>query len=671
MRIAEIDRMLAQLDETAKLKAMEGAQRLAKEKADRQQYENEIAAGDKSFGAKEYKVARLHYTSALTALPNEQYPKDQIAKIDELLLQEEMNKSVAQQKATQDSLIKVKNQLFDAALASAKDHEQNHRYNQAIDRYNEAISLKPDQRPVINKYIKDIEDRLQLMAKQDLEYKRIIKIADDFYTDSKLEEALSQYKNASTIKPEDEYPKNQISLIESQLSAREASYAAAIKTGDNAFDVSDWSKAKPAYTSALEIKPNEQYPLSRLKEINQKVSEANLATINDAAENKAYKEAIDKAQQLLDQDQFTSAKTQFQVAQTLKPNENLPVEKIAEIDLLLEKRNKDRLAQAQRDLDEKYRQAISVADASYKEKSYPTAKLQYQQALLIKPEESYPKDQMALIDQLIREASLAEKEMPKPAPKRIINPVETGNATESRANTFKTVTDYDEAVKKADESFGVKDYAVARFYYYKASDFKPAENYPKNQIESIRKLIDSQLSSADLTAYDQAIAQADKSFSIKNYTIAKFFYYKALGIKSWEQYPKDRINEILALTNSLLSEREEKEYRDLIAKADEAFFDKDVAIARFYYNKAGAMKKDEEYPRIKLKDIKKLIEADQLEQANQEYQKTINAGDQFLKSENYAMARYNYNKALTMKPGEKYPKDQLKLIKESLDKKDN
>jgi hypothetical protein len=80
------------------------------------------------------------------------------------------------------------------------------------------------------------------------------------------------------------------------------------------------------------------------------------------------------------------------------------------------------------------------------------------------------------------------------------------------------------------------------------------------------------------------------------------------------------------------------------------------------------MKKDEEYPRIKLKDIQKLIEQDQLDQQKVEYEKILEQGDQAMKNENYSIARFNYNKALSMKPDEKYPKDQLKLIKETLEK---
>ncbi len=678
IRIAEIDRMLAQLDETAQLAAMEEAQRLAKEKADREQYNNAVAAGDKAFTGKLYKIAKVHYTDALTALPNEKYPRDQIAKIEDLMAQEEMDKMIAMQKAQQDSILNVKNKLFEMAMSSAKDHDQNKRYEQAIQKYNDAISIKPDQRPVIQKYINDIEDKMQLIATQDAEYKRLIKLADGYFTESQLNEALTEYQNALKIKSEEEYPKNQIKEIQSQLAARELSYTNAIAKADKAYDASDWVNAKTGYTEALGVKPNEAYPANRLREVNQKIADANLAAISNSAENKAYNETMGKAEKALKDDQLSSAKMQFQMAQSIKPDEKLPAQRIKEIDALIDQRSKDRLANAQRELDEKYRQAISVADNSYRDKSYSIAKLQYQQASLIKPEESYPKTQMALMDKLMNEAKpvetyvmkLPEIEPTKPAAKPIYNPKESTQVTEERAQMYNTITNYDEAIKKADDLFGVKDYSVARFYYYQASEIRPKEEYPKKQIDLIRKLIDSQLSAADLSEYDQAISLGDEAFAGRNYPIAKFYYYKALGIKSWEKYPKDRINEILALTNSLLSEKEEKEYRDIIARADEAYFNKDMAISRFYYNKAVAIKKDENYPRIKLKDIQKLIDQDSYDQENEQYRKLVEQGDEALQLKNYSIARFNYNKALTMKPDEKYPKDQLKKLKEALQNQD-
>lgn len=681
MRIAEIDKMLVQLDETAQLAAMEKAQREAKEKADRLQYDNAIAAADKAFVAKEYIKARPLYITALTALPDEKYPKDQIARIDELMAQEEMDKMIAQQNAQQDSINQVKNKLFDLAMSTAKEHDQNKRYDQAITKYKEAIQLKPDQNVAIRKLISDIEDKLQTMARQDAEYKRIIILADGYFTESKLNEALTEYRNAISIKSNEAYPQNQIKEIQTRLTKLEENYSRAINQGDKSFDASDWNKAKIAYTEAIGIKPNEKYPQDRLKETNQKIADASLASISNSAENQAYREAVEKAEQLFKEEKLTAARMQFQVAQTLKPEEKLPEDRISEIDVLIDQRNKDRLMQAQREIDEKYRQAISIADNSFREKAYSIAKLQYKQTLIIKPAESYPQKQMDLIDKLMNEAKpvetytyqLPEIENTEPVVSKPVvqREAETAEATESRANSYVGTTDYADAIKKADNFFGVKDYTVARFYYYKANEFKPAEEYPEKQIEIIRKLIDSQLSSTDISGYDQALKLADEAFSRKNYSVAKFYYYKALGIKSWEKYPKDRIDEISALTNSLLSEQEEKEYRDMIAKADEAYFSKDISIARFYYNKAISMKKEEEYPRIKLKDIQKLIEQDARDEANQQYRNLIDEGDQALMLKNYSIARFNYNKALTMKPDEKYPKDQLKAIKDALNNRNN
>ena len=164
-----------------------------------------------------------------------------------------------------------------------------------------------------------------------------------------------------------------------------------------------------------------------------------------------------------------------------------------------------------------------LRDNSFREKSYAIAKLKYKQALLIKPDESYPQSQMDLIDKMLSVPAPvetytnkipAEEKTVQPAATAIVyNPEESAQATEARANSFVTITDYDEALKKADASFGIKDYSVARFFYTKANEIRPKEEYPIKQLELIRKLIDSGLSAADLAAYEAAISKADASFS--------------------------------------------------------------------------------------------------------------------------------------------------------------
>lgn len=672
-RIAEIDKLIAQLDETAKLKALEEAQKLAKEKAERDRYNKFIADGDKSFGNKQYKEARLQYTNALGVYPTERYPKDQISKIDILLVEEENNRLLAFQQAQKDSLTKSKLRVFDGLMKVASDFEKLKSYVEAIAKYKEAIQILPERKPTVDKLIADIQDKISLAEKQNTEYARIIKLADRLFSESKLSNALIEYQNAITIKTDEIYPKNQIKEIQLLISKQDEKYSNLISQADKAFDNSDWLTAKTGYIEALTVKPNEVYPTNRLKIVNQKLSDQSLASISTSVESKAYADAIEKAEQALKTDQLNVAKLQFQVAQNIKPGEKLPVERIKEIDALIVQRNQAKLAQTQKELDEKYRQALSVADNSFREKSYTISKLQYQQALVIKPEESYPKNQIALIDNILNTEKARETYTPNLPALTVNQPVsrplvyeESAQATEARALNYRTTNNYDEAVKKADDLFGIKDYTVARFYYYKANEIRKDEQYPLNQIELIRKLINSQLSGNDNSGYENAINLADAAFSKQNYSVAKFYYYKALDIKSWEKYPKDRIDEINALTNSLLSEKEEKEYREIIAKADEAYFNKDIAISRFYYNKARVLKRDEDYPKIKLKDIQNLIEQDNRDRLNIEYRQFIEEADRALQAENYSIARFNYNKALGIKPDENYPKDQLRRIRDAL-----
>ena len=674
IRIAEIEHLMARQNEQARIAAQEEAQRKAKEKADKDMYDKAIAAAEKDFGNKQYQLAKLHYNEALIALPNEKYPREQIFKCDELLAQEAIDKMAANQKAKQDSIQKSKDQLFDAAMLMAKKLEQNEQFEQAIAKYNEAGTIKPEQHRAIQKIIDELKNKIQLYAQRDADYKSMMKRANDYFTDLKLNEALTEYQNALKVKPDEEYPKSQIKEIQNQLAARDQKYTEAIAKADKAFIQSDWMNAKSGYTEALTVKPEEVYPATRLKEVNQKIADANSAMLGKAAEEKAYNEAIAEADKSLKAEQLSTAKMKFQEALSIKPSEELPARRIKEIDVLIDQRNKERLAQQQREIDEKYKQTIVLADNSYKEKTYSIARLQYQQASLIKPDEQYPKTQMALMDKLMNEAKpqetyvagQQETEPVKPAAKPILNADESLQATAKRAENYTTTSNYDDAIKKADNSFGIKDYAVARFYYYKASEIKSSEEYPKNQIEQIKKLIDSQMSGADIAEYDKIITQADGAFDNKNYAVARFFYYKALEIKSWEKYPQDRINEINALTHSFLPEREEKEYKDLISKADEAFVNKDIAIARFYYNKALRIKNTEEYPKIKLKDIQKLIDQYALDKQNELYKSYVELGDQAMQAGNYSVARFNYNKALTIKPDEKYPKDQIKQIKEAI-----
>ncbi len=97
---------------------------------------------------KQYKIARTHYTNALIGLPNEKYPKDQIAKVDELLAQLEMGKDFS---CTAGSTrFDSESQRFSGfqcnAMTAAAELDRNKQYPEAIAKYEDAIKIKPEQK---------------------------------------------------------------------------------------------------------------------------------------------------------------------------------------------------------------------------------------------------------------------------------------------------------------------------------------------------------------------------------------------------------------------------------------------------------------------------------------------------------------------------------------------
>lgn len=671
-RIKEIDKLLSDL-------AIEDS----KNKATQSAYQESIKRADQKFEAKEYIPAQLIYGEALAIKPNEQYPKNRIAEIDKLL-------------------VDLKIQQYNKAIESGDLAFKADQLEEATTQYELALTFKPNDQYARQQLSEIGKRRVSLLAEKDAAkkqedlYKSLMAEANIDFENKTYQNAKVKYQNASLLKPAEALPKERIAQIDELLkelaNAEETDrlYEESIIAGQLAFDQNRLIEARDAYQTAHNLKGFEPMPPIRIAELNslidkeekiarQKALEEAQRLAKEKADRELYNKAILLADRSFAATQYLVSRIDYTNALSILPNEQYPQDQINKIDQLIAQQNDLNQSAKLKAMKDSiilvtlttYNQLMAAARELENSKQYKSAILKYREAIEVQP------DERENIEKLIAslEAKIRLEETPQveiePAPvvtTPVFNPAESEIATEARAKSYQIVSNYEEMIRKADDAFGIKDYSVARFYYYKANETKPTEEYPRNQVELIRKLVDSEMSSVDRSGYLEAIALADAAFEKQNYTIAKFYYYKALGIKSWEKYPKDRIQEINALTNSLLSEREEQIYRDLIARADEAYTVKDISVARFYYNKAISMKTDENYPRIKIKDIQKLIDQDRQDQQNLVYNQLVEMADQAMQSENFSIARFNYNKALGMKPNEKYPKDQLKRIKEALEK---
>lgn len=692
---AEIQRLMKEYDEKKKREANA-----------EEEFAKLMSAGDAAMGAADYKKAVDSFTAALGLKAGDAKATAKLSdarmKLDEL----EGAKRDAEKYA---ALIKEADGLF-----NKKD------YTNALAKYQAASEVKDDAYPKAKMkecqaFIDDLAKKAEEEKKaKELEekYKNALAAADAAFKADKLEDARTKYTDASSIKPEEKYPKDQITLIGQKLEERakreadekakkelDARYQALITAADAAFKAANYDNAKAKYNEAIELKPEEKYPKDQLAAIDKKLAE--LAE-KDAADKKAreleeaYKAAIAKGDAAFKSDSFDEAKAGYNEALGLKPKEKYPTDQLAAIDRrIAELAKKAEDEKKKKELDDKYNEAIARADAAFQGQKWDEAREGYNEALKVKAQEKYPKDQLAAIDQAIADAK---------------------KKAEDEKRQQEIDAKYQLLIGSADGLLAQDKLDLAKAKYQEALGVKPDQKYPHTKIAEIDGLLAERVKALEEERkrkelddkYNALIAKADKSFEGKKYPEALNDYKDALVLKPEEQHPKARIDEINGLLDAAAKDKAEKErlereaaelekrYKDLITVADKAFKSKDYPAAKSGYTDALGVKPDEQHPKDRLVEIDKLLadlaaqnEADSLRAAQEaaerarleeerrkkqaaeddiqtRYMEAVSKGDIAFGAEKFDDARERYTEALAIKPEEKYPKERLEAIEKLL-----
>jgi tetratricopeptide (TPR) repeat protein len=557
------------------------------------QFDQLMASGEKQLQQEKRTEARVLFQQASDLLPYETSARQKIQEIDNWL---------NQKKSIQDS--------FDKAIELADQFYINRDFTNARLKYEEAIRIKPDAR-----YPKDMIEKSKTgeSTSESLKekYDATIASADNFYTSGDLEAALLGYKSALEILPGSSYPQSKITLIETaqaERSSRKEAFDIALRNGDQAFAEKKYDQALGHFRNALTLFPEEKYPKDKIDEIillrgEQEKYETLLATGDKAYSEKKYSLAI----------------TSYQEASQLKPAEQYPVDKITAINLIM----KDEAARQ-----EMYAQAITTADKLLSEKQYDRALAAYNEANSIKSDEKYPQQKVKEINILLE------------------------NSRKSEANYSRLIAD-------GDSLYDQKQYPEAINSFQAALKQKPAEEYPKSKVIAINKLLADQKQLDD--SYIKSISDADKAFGMKNYPGSLTAYQQALTLKPGEKYPQDKINEINDIVSTLADQKVRQEsYDKAIAEGDKKLSEKSFNDAIDSYTSALSYKPDESYPKGKIAEINLIVNG--IKATGEKYAKAIEQGDAAFAKQDYNAAQDAYNEALKVKPGEKYPTDKLNSV---------
>jgi tetratricopeptide (TPR) repeat protein len=460
---------------------------------------------------------------------------------------------------------------YNQAIEFADKARDEKNYTFAVNGYKAALKLKPSEKYPQEQINTINQIQSQSNTSQD-NYKSLLSSADKAFSEKDYTKALTTYQKASELNPAQKYPKEKIASINNILGQQKAlneNYNKAIASADRAFDEKKYKDAITSYTSALKLRPSEAYPKEKVAQLN-----ALLGQTSEQQEN--YQKAIAEADKNYTEKNYEESLTGYQAAAQIKPGEIYPKQRIAAINV--------RLGQ-QKAMQEKYNNAILLADQAYNNNDFITALSDYKTALALSPSQSYPKDQIESINAFL--------------------------ARQKAANA-----DYAKAIMAAEKALAAKDYLLAVSGFQTALEYKPEESYPREKITTINGILalDKEKLNRQYAGY---ISQADAFYTNQDLPLAQETYKMASLLKPGEEYPKIRYDEIAGILIAKAKALKEA-YEIAINDADKAYKSQYMDQAVLLYSKALEIKHGAVYPGQMIARIRKYLIDNSVVEVNNE-----------------------------------------------------
>ncbi len=501
------------------------------------------------------------------------------------------------------------------------------KYEQALLKYEEALTYKPKE-PLPTQRIGELDALIAAKKKEDLavnqadsEYLNLIKAAELLRDQKKYDQAIAKYEEAIEKKDE-QGPKDQIEIIKGlkKEAENQAKYLEAVKSADMFYTQKSYLAAKEKYTLANTLKPSEQHPITRLADI-----ETKLGAVTAAQEKKKkYDEAVEAADALFAAEKWEEAKTKYTEALTFEASATYPLDKIKDCN--------DKLALIAKDKEKAEKIAKLLADGGvlYTGAKWNEAKVKYTEVLVLDPTNAEAKQKLEDISKEI--ANQADK-------------------ASQDAKFVKLVSEGDLAVK------GLK-YADAKSKFEQALLIKADAGAQAKLDDVLKKIKDIEDKEALEVKFQALKTEGLKLATEQQWVDAKSKLSEALLIKQ-DAVVIAKLKEVdakIAANESLT--KLEKEYADLIISAEgkETANDLDGAIAK--YKEASLKKPTEQKPKDKIAELEALkLNNLKQKEIDAKYDAAMKKGKDLMALQKYLDAIKEFNIANSIKSEEKEPID--------------
>ncbi|MBL4586862.1 MAG: hypothetical protein JKX84_07400, partial [Flavobacteriales bacterium] len=347
-------------EQREKTLAMEQASRLAKED---ERKEEELAILRKD---QEERLARDGKEAELVALrkKRELEEQDRLAQkeADRLLVEAEKQQLLAEaaaQKAKEEREKEEAKRLTDIAkaqknkeLAEARAEEQ--RVRDEEKRIADAAKEKKLADIAAVKAVEEVkrkeEQRLAALSKKQAEdaerkrqadYDKLISEGDLAITKSDYKKGWQNYKDALALYPDNKDANSKFKNADTELKridkaaaeqlALNEKYNKLMQEGATAFEESQYDLAQKKFEDASELKPKEQDPKQQIRNLKRKVAAIELARKEDAAKERKYILLLQDGAIALEANDLALAKSKYEEAASMKPQDTEPQTKLREI----------------------------------------------------------------------------------------------------------------------------------------------------------------------------------------------------------------------------------------------------------------------------------------------------------------------------------------------------
>jgi len=600
-------------DANVQAKKTNAQQKLIEQRAQnklKSQYQTAVQIADKFRDSKKYIEAIAQYEAAKKIDPQQNYPQQEIEKINDL---------IAKKKIEENNNKYITQQLYRAKVA----FEQK-KYNESIAIYREILAIDPNHAKAKTELalVEDEKAKQEEQALLSIKFNELKAKGITYANNKKWSEAKQAFQDALSLKKDAEVSRrladvNQAIYDEEQAKIIDQQYNELIKHAQQAETQQSYDEAIELYKKASELKPSKQI-LNKIYEVRSTYQELKYQWELDDR----FDKFMAKGNWMNENDQYPQAIQNYKDALEVKPAHPEAKKKLAEVQQKL-------ALQKQKEEDAAIQKIVTEINKQINDKDFYGGRKNVQKALMIRPKDPQIIALYTHLESVERNTYLFEEYMEK-------------------ATMFENLRNYGEALN----------------FYQQAKEVKPEANLDV-KIQEMQQFIEQQKYIAQQNKlFNQYSVAAQQHQARAEYENALTNYKKAQEVFPDDAETQMKIVEVQTKINKIEAERKQREEEDvafnnLVQQADTYYNNKDYEQSLKLFREANAQRPDNVYVRSKLAEVDKSYRIEAKELFEQNYQKIIANADNAYQNKEYQQALQEYQKASELKIDALYPKARI------------